>query len=117
VPADLRNALAADPAAKATWSDITPVARRDWIAWITSGKKAETRGKRVAVASTSSRRASAAHAASIDRGCTARASALRKQRSNRSSAGVATRCLRARRATRIRTDAMSTRLNAASGSR
>jgi hypothetical protein len=50
VPADLRKALAADPAAKATWSDITPVARRDWIAWITSGKKAETRGKRIAVA-------------------------------------------------------------------
>ena len=50
VPADLRNALAADPAAKATWADITPVARRDWIAWITSGRKAETRGKRVAVA-------------------------------------------------------------------
>ena len=50
VPADLRNALAAEPAAKATWSDITPVSRRDWIAWITSGKKAETRGKRVAVA-------------------------------------------------------------------
>ena len=50
VPADLRKALAADPAAKATWADITPVARRDWIAWITSGRKAETRGKRVAVA-------------------------------------------------------------------
>ena len=50
VPADLRGALAANAAAMATWSDITPVARRDWIAWITSGKKAETRGKRVAVA-------------------------------------------------------------------
>jgi hypothetical protein len=50
VPADLRKALADNPAAKATWSDITPVARRDWIAWITSGKKAETRGKRVSVA-------------------------------------------------------------------
>ena len=47
VPADLRRALAANPAAKATWSDITAVARRDWIAWITSGKKAETRVKRV----------------------------------------------------------------------
>ena len=47
VPADLRKALAANPAAKATWSDITPVARRDWIAWITSGKKAETRVKRI----------------------------------------------------------------------
>ena len=50
VPADLRKALADNPAARATWSDITPVARRDWIAWMTSGKKAETRGKRLAVA-------------------------------------------------------------------
>lgn len=47
LPTDLRKALAANAAAKATWSDITPVARRDWIAWITSGKKAETRGKRI----------------------------------------------------------------------
>ncbi|HVI59574.1 MAG TPA: YdeI/OmpD-associated family protein [Luteimonas sp.] len=47
VPADLRKALAANPDAKATWDDITPVARRDWIHWITSGKKAETRGKRI----------------------------------------------------------------------
>ena len=50
VPADLREALAANPAAKATWDDITAVARRDWIAWVTSGKKAETRVKRIAVA-------------------------------------------------------------------
>jgi hypothetical protein len=50
VPPDLRDALKANPAAKATWSDITPVARRDWIAWITSGKKAETRDKRIDVA-------------------------------------------------------------------
>jgi len=47
VPADLRSALAANPAAKATWADVTPVARRDWIHWITSGKKAETRVKRI----------------------------------------------------------------------
>jgi hypothetical protein len=50
VPADLRKALAADAAAKATWSDITPVARRDWIFWITSPKKAETRTRRVGTA-------------------------------------------------------------------
>ena len=50
VPADLREALAGSPAARATWGDITPLARRDWIAWITSGKKAETRVKRVAAA-------------------------------------------------------------------
>ena len=47
VPGDLRKALAANPKAKAQWSDITPVARRDWIHWITSGKKAETRERRI----------------------------------------------------------------------
>lgn len=47
VPADLRDALKANPAAKATWAATTTVARRDWIAWMTSGKKAETRGKRL----------------------------------------------------------------------
>ncbi len=47
VPADLREALKANPAAKATWDATTTVARRDWIAWMTSGKKAETRGKRL----------------------------------------------------------------------
>ncbi|MBB6598071.1 YdeI/OmpD-associated family protein [Luteimonas sp. MC1825] len=50
LPADLRAALSAQPAARATWDDITPVARRDWIQWITSGKKAETRVKRIATA-------------------------------------------------------------------
>jgi hypothetical protein len=50
VPDDLRKALADNCAAQATWSDITPVARRDWIHWIISGKKAETRVKRIDVA-------------------------------------------------------------------
>ena len=50
VPDDLRKALAANAEAKATWDDITSVARRDWIHWITSGKKAETRVKRIDVA-------------------------------------------------------------------
>jgi hypothetical protein len=48
IPADLRKALAAAPKAKASWSDITPVARRDWILWITSAKRPETRARRVA---------------------------------------------------------------------
>jgi hypothetical protein len=48
VPADLRRALAAaSPTAREAWSDITPAARRDWIHWITSGKRAETRALRV----------------------------------------------------------------------
>ena len=48
VPADLRKALAAAaPKARALWSDITPIARRDWIHWITSAKQPETRGRRI----------------------------------------------------------------------
>ena len=48
VPADLRKALAsAAPEAQASWSDITPIARRDWIQWITSAKQAETRARRI----------------------------------------------------------------------
>lgn len=48
VPDDLRKALAAAPAkARESWSDITPAARRDFIHWITSGKRAETRAKRI----------------------------------------------------------------------
>ena len=47
VPADLRKALAAAPKARVLWSDITPVARRDWIHWITSAKRSETRARRV----------------------------------------------------------------------
>lgn len=48
VPIDLRKALTAAPDAKTVWTDITPVARRDWIHWITSGKKAGTRERRIA---------------------------------------------------------------------
>lgn len=48
VPSDLRTALAAAPAkARAAWADITPAARRDWVQWITSGKRAETRRIRI----------------------------------------------------------------------
>ena len=48
VPADLRSALAtAEPKARAVWEDITPIARRDWIHWITSAKQDETRARRI----------------------------------------------------------------------
>lgn len=50
VPTDLRDALAVHPDAKVQWSAITAVARRDCIQWITSGKKSQTRGKRIATA-------------------------------------------------------------------
>ena len=50
VPADLRKALAAAPKARELWSDITTIARRDWIHWIVSAKQAETRARRIRTA-------------------------------------------------------------------
>jgi len=51
VPPDLRKALAAsDPKVREVWSDVTPIARRDWIHWIVSAKQAETRARRIASA-------------------------------------------------------------------
>ncbi len=51
VPNDVLVALqSAPPKAMETWLDITPIARRDWIKWIVSGKRAETRTKRIEVA-------------------------------------------------------------------
>ena len=51
VPADLRKALAAAlPVARNVWSEITPIARRDWIHWIVSAKQAETRVRRIKTA-------------------------------------------------------------------
>ncbi|MEI8281213.1 MAG: YdeI/OmpD-associated family protein [Armatimonadota bacterium] len=51
VPEDFTHALNSAPLkAFETWRAITAIARRDWIQWITSGKKAETRTKRIDVA-------------------------------------------------------------------
>lgn len=47
LPADLKKVLTADPAAKARWDDLTPVARRDFISWIDSAKQEATRKRRV----------------------------------------------------------------------
>ena len=47
VPMDLRKALGAAPEAQAAWSDITPIARRDWILWISTAKQPETRKRRI----------------------------------------------------------------------
>ncbi|MHB1935055.1 MAG: YdeI/OmpD-associated family protein [Acidobacteriaceae bacterium] len=43
VPTDLRLALLSDLAARTKWEDITPLARNEWICWVTSVKKPETR--------------------------------------------------------------------------
>ena len=47
LPADFKKALASTPKALAVWQDITPLARSEWICWVTSGKKAETRDIRI----------------------------------------------------------------------
>lgn len=48
LPPDLEKALRKNKAAFAAWKDITPLARNEWICWITSAKKAETRERRIA---------------------------------------------------------------------
>jgi hypothetical protein len=47
IPADLRVALTDSHEAKTLWKDLTPIGRRDWIRWIDSAKRPETRARRV----------------------------------------------------------------------
>lgn len=47
VPRDLRKALSTDPKALEAWEGITPLARNEWICWIESAKKEETRNRRI----------------------------------------------------------------------
>jgi uncharacterized protein YdeI (YjbR/CyaY-like superfamily) len=47
LPADLKKALTSDAKALETWRDITPLARNEWICWIESAKKPETRTRRI----------------------------------------------------------------------
>lgn len=50
LPQDIKKMLSSDAAALATWQDITPIARNEWICWISSAKKDETRTRRIAIA-------------------------------------------------------------------
>lgn len=47
LPKDLADAIRSDEAARATWNDITPLARNEWICWVEDAKKPETRAKRI----------------------------------------------------------------------
>lgn len=47
LPEDVRKALLSNKAALAVWEDTTPLARSEWICWIISGKKVETRDIRI----------------------------------------------------------------------
>lgn len=46
-PDELQRALEAAPKAKAAWDDLTPLARRDFIAWIREAKQDKTRQSRI----------------------------------------------------------------------
>ncbi len=47
IPEDLKRVLASSPAAMAKWEDITPLARNEWICWVISVKKLETRKEHI----------------------------------------------------------------------
>src|SRR5438876_9612519 len=47
VSLNLHQALAATPMAKAQWSDLTPVERRNFISWMDSAKEPETHRRRI----------------------------------------------------------------------
>ncbi|NUM25257.1 MAG: YdeI/OmpD-associated family protein [Candidatus Buchananbacteria bacterium] len=47
LPTDFKKAITSDPKVFLIWQDITPLARNEWICWVTSGKKAETRNIRI----------------------------------------------------------------------
>lgn len=42
-PIDLKNALELDQKAHQIWEGLTPLARNEWICWVTFVKKEETR--------------------------------------------------------------------------
>lgn len=47
LPADLNKALLSSPKAQATWQDITPLARNEWICWTVTVKQQKTRDEHV----------------------------------------------------------------------
>ncbi|OGZ59172.1 MAG: hypothetical protein A3F94_03080 [Candidatus Spechtbacteria bacterium RIFCSPLOWO2_12_FULL_38_22] len=47
MPTDLRKVLTSSSTVRAVWEDITPLARNEWICWIESAKKVETRNHRI----------------------------------------------------------------------
>ena len=49
LPADFRNAIVSDLAARGLWDDITPLARNEWICWVTSARQDATWKRRIEV--------------------------------------------------------------------
>ena len=46
-PNDLRAALLKNSEAQKAWKNITPLGRGEFICWVTSAKKPETRARRI----------------------------------------------------------------------
>ena len=51
IPTDLHKILNSAPKIKLVWEDITLLARNEWICWIVSAKKIETRNRRLKIMS------------------------------------------------------------------
>ena len=47
LPDDLHHALVADAHVHELWQSITPLAKNEFICWVESAKKPETRAKRI----------------------------------------------------------------------
>lgn len=47
LPADMQTALVADALVLERWNKLTPIQRNEWICWVTSVKKEETRSKHI----------------------------------------------------------------------
>jgi len=47
LPTDLKRAIMSSKEVLELWEDITPLAHNEWICWVISGKKAETRDIRI----------------------------------------------------------------------
>ena len=49
LPNDFKIAIESDSIVKDIWPTITPLAKNEWICWVQSAKKIETRNKRILV--------------------------------------------------------------------
>lgn len=47
IPEDFKRELNSEPLLKQAWKNLTTLARNEWICWIMSAKKEETRVKRI----------------------------------------------------------------------
>lgn len=49
VPTDLKKLFATNLQVLTAWQNITPLARNEWLCWIMSAKKSETRERRIRI--------------------------------------------------------------------